>query len=132
MKTIRVKLMSDLFVVAYGKMDPTNDEWMEYMQLVEHRGLARAKQLIYTAGGSPNSAQRKILNDILGGQAVKVAVLSNVAAVHGVVTAMTWYNQEIRAFVANDVHGALDHLGIEGSRHPAIKVELALLRRGLV
>jgi hypothetical protein len=128
MKRIAYRAIDDLFIVAYGILDPTADEWLRYLDEVGKHGFERTKQLIYTAGGGPNSAQRKLLNDRLDGRQVPVAVMSDSTAIRGVCTALSWFNRAVKAFQPTEFAAALRHLSIPESLAPSIEQEMTSLR----
>jgi hypothetical protein len=131
MKNIAIKVVDRLFVVVYGARNPTDDEWRDYLDLVKRHGIDRTMQLIFTDGGEPTSAQRRLLNDLLAGRNVPVAVVSSSARVRGTVTALSWFNRTIRAFPPHGLSDALDYLEIPVSRTELIEREANLLREEL-
>lgn len=128
MKNIAIKVVDRLFIVVYGAKDPTDDEWRDYLALVRRHGIDRTMQLIFTDGAKPTSAQYGTLNDLLGGRNVPVAVVSASARVRGTVTALSWFNRQIRAFPPQGFRDALDYLEIPASRIELIEREVARLR----
>jgi hypothetical protein len=128
MKNLAIKVIDRLFIVVYGTADPTDDEWKGYLDLVERHGVTRTMQLICTDGGEPSSAQRRLLNDLLGGRTVPVAVVSGSTRVRGTVTALSWFNRKIKAFPPADLRDALAYLEIPASRTDLIEREIGSLR----
>jgi hypothetical protein len=88
-------------------------------------------QLIFTDGGGPSSTQRKYLNDLLAGRTVPVAVISGSATIRGTVTALSWFNRQIRAFPPTGLRDAIAYLEIPASRTELIERETAKLRLSL-
>jgi hypothetical protein len=131
MRNIAIKVVDRLFIVVYGAGDPTDDEWQEYLTLVRRHGVDRTMQLVFTEGGEPTSAQRRLLNELLAGRPVPVAVVSASARVRGTVTALSWFNRTIRAFPPQGLRDALDYLEIPVSRMDLIQREVACLRAEL-
>ena len=131
MKNVAIKVIDRLFLVVYGTADPSDEEWDAYLGLVKHHGIDRTMQLICTDGGEPSAPQRKVLNEVLGGRPVPVAVVSSSVRVRGTVTALSWFNRRIRAFPPTGLHEAIAYLEIPASRIDLIERELEKLRREL-
>ena len=128
MKTLAFKVIDRLFLVAYGTESPSDGEWTEYLAEVLGHGIDRTMQIIVTQGGEPTRAQRRELNDLLGGRTVPVAVLSPSARVRGTVTALSWLNKKIRAFPPSAIRDAIAYLEIPASRADLIETELLKLQ----
>ncbi len=131
MRNIAIKVVDRLFIVVYGARNPSDDEWQDYLDLVEAQGIDRTMQLIFSDGGEPTSTQRRLLNELLGGRPVPVAVVSASARVRGTVTALSWFNRRIRAFPPSGLRDALEYLEIPLSRIELIEREVTLLREEL-
>jgi hypothetical protein len=131
MKNMAITVIDRLFIVVYGTTNPTDEEWRDYLALVERHGIDRTMQLIATDGGGPTSVQRRILNEILAGRAVPVAVVSGNARIRGTVTALSWFNRSIRAFPPSGLRDAIAYLEIPASRTDLIMREMARLRHEL-
>jgi hypothetical protein len=128
MKNMRFKVIDQTFIVVYGASNPTNEEWEEYLGEVERQGFESTVQLIVTEGGGPDSLQRKLLNEKLKGRSVPVAVVSRSTITRGVVTALSWFNTKIRAFMPSDFAGALRYLGVPEAQRPTLEREVNELR----
>jgi len=128
MKNVAIKVIDRLFLVVYGTADPSDEEWDAYLGLVKHHGIDRTMQLICTDGGEPSAPQRKVLNEVLGGRTVPVAVVSSSVRVRGTVTALSWFNRKIRAFPPTALREAIAYLEIPASRIDLIERELEKLR----
>lgn len=111
-KNMAFKVIDRLFVVAYGDMSPTLEEWVRYLHEVERHGIDRTMHLIVTEGGGPNATQRRHLDELLAGRSVPVAVMSGSPAIRGMVTALSWFNGKIRAFYPAGLRDAIAYLEI--------------------
>jgi len=131
MRNMAFKVIDRLFIVVYGAHDPTDEEWIFYLQDVERHGIDRTMQLISTDGGGPTATQRRYLNELLAGRSVPVAVMSSSSAIRGVVTALSWFNRKIRAFAPSGLRDAIAYLEIPASRSDLIEREMNKLRRSL-
>jgi hypothetical protein len=116
MKNLAIKVVDRLFIVAYGPEAPTDQEWADYLRLVERQGIERTMQIVATEGGEPAAVQRRELVTLLGGRVVPVAVLTGSARVRATVTALSWCYRWIRAFPATSagLGDALAYLGSNG------------------
>lgn len=109
-----------LLVVYHGRQTPTMVEWDDYLsiccQIVEAEGQVRI--LIYTDGGGPDLLQRRRLAGVIervGSAVARTAIITDVWAVRQIVTMISWFNPEIRAFVGSDVTCAMDYLELEAA-----------------
>jgi hypothetical protein len=137
MKNIVVKSIKEIFVVAHADAPPTNEEWVatldQYRKLAD---IAKARILVFTEGGAPNTLQRDQLNKLFQGRHPKTAVVTGSRMVRGVVTAVSWFNPQTRAFAPNDLEGALAHLNVEPSERSqvlalAAEVQAEIRRRAV-
>src|SRR5580700_663486 len=128
MKNMAFKVIDRLFLVVFGASNPTDDEWVDYLDVTRQHGIDRTTQLIFTDGGGPTSTQRKYLNDLLAGRTVPVAVISASATIRGVVTALSWFNRRIKAFPPSGLADALAYLEIPATRAELIAREMNKLR----
>ncbi len=110
MKNLTVKVVDRLFIVAYGALDPTDEEWAQYLKQVEHHGVVDTMQLIYTEGGEPSAAQLRQLSNLLAGRAIPVAIISSNSRVRGTATAFSWFNRRLKAFPPSAFYDALAYV----------------------
>lgn len=132
MKNMAFKVVERLFIVVYGTTNPTDEEWVRYLDACQEHGLDRTVQLIFTDGGGPDSSQRKYLNQLLDGRMVPVAVVSSSSAIRSVVTALSWFNRQIKAFSPGALRDAISYLQIPPGRFERIAREVDILRLELV
>jgi len=131
MKNMAIKVIDRLFLVVYGATDPTDEEWSDYLTQVQRHGIDRTMQLIRTDGGEPTSAQRDKLNRLLAGRHVPVAVVTDKARVLLTVTALSWFNRQIRRFPVSGLRDAIAYLEIPASRTELIQREVKRLQEEL-
>lgn len=120
--------LDDIIVVIHGPRPPSDEEAHEYLTAFKSRDISRLRCLIFTEGGAPTAAQRKRLNELLGGRAFPTAVVTNLPLVRGVVTALSWFNPKIRAFTPEAAEEAFRYLGIPSVRYPGIHAEVKKLK----
>jgi hypothetical protein len=122
------KVIDRLFLVVFGLVEPSDDEWRTYLKVVESHGINSTRQLVITEGGVPSYGQRKHLNDRLAGRNVPIAVVSGSRSLVAVVTAMSWFNRKIKAFPPSGFREAIAYLEIPASRTELIEREIAKLK----
>jgi hypothetical protein len=130
-RNLAIRVVDQLFIVAYGSTSPTDAEWSSYLDLAQRHGIDRTQQLIFTEGGAPTSAQRRQLAALLDGRAVPVAVLSSSARVRVTVAALSFFNAQVKAFPPSALPDALDFLEVPASRAEMIADALQKLRAEL-
>jgi hypothetical protein len=91
---------------------------------VKKADLTKFRGLSFSDGGAPNSTQRRLMNDTLGGKSPLSAVVTNSAMARGVVTAMGWFNPNIKAFSPTELDEALRFLNVNKSEFELIKLEI--------
>jgi hypothetical protein len=103
--------VGNVLIAVHGTDAPSEEEWRPYCaSLKASRDLARVRTLAVTHSGAPTAAQRREMNDLLGGRPGLGAVLSTSAMVRGVVTAFSWFNPQIKAFSPAEQNEAFKHL----------------------
>ena len=128
MKSMAIQVIDRLFLVAYGKEAPADEEWAQYLDLVRHHGVERTMQLILTDGGEPSARQRAQLNELIGDHVVPVAVVTASARVRVAVVTLSWFNRHVRVFPPSALRDAIAYLEIPASRVELIERELRQLR----
>ena len=84
--------------------------------------------LVVPAGGGTTQVQRKQMNDVLRGNEMPTAVVSDDIVIRGTVTALGWFNKKIKVFRVSALDEALEYLDIHSSRYEAIEREVRSLR----
>jgi hypothetical protein len=136
MKRMVFRLLPNVHLCVSGTDDPTDDEWTGYIDAVRAKmktgaALPRMRTLVFTDGGGPNAAQRKLMNAMLDGRSTPVALVSSSVAVRSVTVALAWFNKQIRSFTPDQVTEAFAFLGVPPDEHAAIWVVVHALRREL-
>jgi hypothetical protein len=122
------KVVDRVLVLVHDADCPGDEEWFSYVQEIRRQGAFLLPQVVLTEGGRPNSLQRKLLTDVLGGRGMKAAVLSDNTMVRGVITAISWFNRDIRAFGALDLAGAIAYLGLPTEYQGLVRGTIASLQ----
>lgn len=121
------KVIKNLGISVHTAKPPTNEEWQELITLMQPSDVANFRAISLTDGGAPNSAQRKSMNDYLAGRVPLSAVVTQSTVVRGVVTAMSWFNPNIKSFSPEELDAALVHLKVNRSEFALIKKEIRTL-----
>ena len=116
MADMRYRCDGRLIIVAHTNASPSDEEWSGYAREVaaalSRSAPADLRTVVFTDGGGPNAEQRRMLTEIKGWNIVRVSVVSQSLAVRGIVTAFSWFNPKIKAFLPIAVGAAFRHLGL--------------------
>jgi hypothetical protein len=112
MRNVALQPVGNLMIAVYNENPPTNTEHLEVLSVFRSLDLERTRCLTVTKGGAPTAAQRKDLTEALGGRQFRSAVVTNAHFVRGIVTALSWFNSEIRAFSKEQMQDALKYLDV--------------------
>lgn len=133
MATIAWDSEADILIMAHSVQAPTDEEWRQmvdrYRATLDRHGSARA--IIYSAGGSPSLKQRHLLEAVREGRTVRVAILTQSQLVRAVVTGLSWFNPEVKAFTVTDLSLAGEHLGLSAAEQRWAADRLGALKQQL-
>jgi hypothetical protein len=76
------------------------------------------RYLIFTPGGHPDALQRRLLESTMRENGIPVArcaIITNAWAARQIITVISLFNPEIRAFAAHDAQSAMDYLEVDPS-----------------
>lgn len=120
------------FVLLHSRAAPADPEWNRYLDRFVARGerLASCGVLVFSDGGGPTSEQRRRMNQITAGRAIRTAIVSDAATVRFIVSTLALFNEAIRSFDVRALPAALAHVGADGERERGVRALLAELRRG--
>lgn len=117
-----------LFILVHNGATPSDAEWEAYVAAVKTEpDPSKFVTLVCTDGGSPTNAQRAALNLALGYVSTPTAVVSSSSVVRGVVSALNFFNRQIRSFAPAELGRAFAHLGVAGERQERALAELKRL-----
>jgi hypothetical protein len=126
----------DAMLFLHGSRAPTSAEWDEVMAVLGGTITAgtfpKLRALVVTDGGGPDVVMRGELQALCKqrGHAPKTAVVAIGIVVRGMVTAVSWFNPNIKAFAPNQFTGALEYLGLSRAAQRLLR-ELSDMERGL-
>jgi hypothetical protein len=120
-----------LLLLAHTDRPPNDAEWEQYIAELAKHDPRQLRSLTFTDGGGPSAAQRKQVNDYLAGQASPCAVVTSSSMVRGLVSALGWFNAQIKTYSPRDLDAALKHLAVTADEAPRVRREIQLLRTRL-
>jgi hypothetical protein len=107
-------------LTVHSAQPPSDSEWGEWMVGCRAIKASELRVLVFTDGGGPNTLQRATFTEYHRSEQPRIAVISTALHVRGIVTALSWFNKQIRLFSPAEARTALDFLGIgpdEANRH---------------
>ena len=122
-----------LFLVLHTKDNPTDEEWDQYLSFVQKNVGSIESSMILTAGGGPNAMQRGLMNDLIDANGLKlvVSVVTLSRLVRGIVTALSWFNPNIKAFSTIQIPAAMDYLKVAKPDQAPLMAEINRLKADL-
>ncbi len=131
----RIELGTVWIVVSSHTSRPASaEDWRGYIELcadtIKQIGgdMTRGAAFYVSDGGSPDVKQRKDLYGMLGGKSVRTAVITGSLTARTIVTGISWFNSEIRAFTPSHAPGALGYLRVPPEHKDAMRAHLQTLR----
>lgn len=124
-------VIDGVFVVVHGKPAPNDEEWDEYLAFYRDNKKCR-QMLVVTDGGGPNAKQRAKTNEHTKDTAMRVAVCTDVTVVYGIVTALSWFNSEMKVFAKSRIGDAFTYLKVDQKAADNIKAKLPVMRLKIV
>lgn len=108
------KIGSDLYLyVSANNKTPSNEDFDIYLQFLKQhlKPGAKARALVYERFEGISATQRKLLRDVIVPDS-PVAVLTTSTIARGIVTALSWFNKQFKAFSPEDRLAAFRHVGL--------------------
>lgn len=120
-------------ILVHGKDAPSEEDWNEYCAAVTGWSKDLRGLLVVSEGGGPNSLQRGQVEAALAADRFKgkTAVVTLSSLARGIVTALSWFTPNIKAFSTIQIPAALDYLGVPKDEHDNVMKELKALRMKL-
>src|SRR6187549_3930834 len=96
-RTMNWRRMGRMVVTVHTAAEPSDVDWDGYMAQVDaFLPLSDQRILVVSAGGGPNSKQRKMMVDALAGARVPVAIITNSMLMRGAGVAVSWFNPSLK------------------------------------
>jgi hypothetical protein len=125
MTNVAFKIIVGKWILCvYGKRDATNDDVAEIIHVMRGLDLKQVRMLTYTMGGTLSAPQRKEINAVVEGYNPPLAVLIASPLARGVITALSWFNRNVKAFAPDDELEAFSYLGIPTDLYDLCSEEL--------
>jgi hypothetical protein len=125
MNRMGFKFLGSLHIIVVGERDPAPADWNAYVAAIEAeatRGVSagQIRTLIFSDGGGPNAAQRKIAGDVREGRGDPQAIVTVSGIARAMITALRLIHPRCRAFAPVDTGAALEFLGVPGIKFQQI------------
>lgn len=119
-----------VLIAVHTRENPTDEEWNAYVDYGRKNIGAFSSCLIISEGGGPNTVQRGAMNDVLEANHFKgkVAVVTLNRIVRGIVTALSWFNPNVKPFTTLQIPAAIEYLGVPKDQHEGLLAEIKRLR----
>lgn len=119
-----------VFIAVHTKDNPSDEEWNAYVEFGRKNMGAFTSSLVISEGGGPNTVQRGAMNDLLEANNFKgkVAVVTLNRIVRGIVTALSWFNPNVKPFSTLQIPAAIEYLGVPKDQQDALMTEIKRLR----
>lgn len=131
--SMKYLVVNSVALMVHTKDNPSDDEWSDFMtRLRQDRGKYGCA-LIFTDGGGPSTMQRGQMNDAFEemGFKGKVAVVTISRLARGIVTALSWFNPNVKAFTPLQINAALEYLEVPAKDQDKVRGELTRVRTQL-
>lgn len=117
-------MMGKWLLCVYGKQDATDDDVAEIIKVMRTLDLKQVRMLAYTMGGTLSTRHRKEINTVVDGKFPPLAVLIGSPMARGVITALSWFNRNVKAFAPDEEIDAFVYLGVPQELYPHCSQEL--------
>jgi hypothetical protein len=111
------KIDPDIYIyVSSTNKSPSNEDFTIYLQFLQQhlKTGEKARAIAYERFEGISAVQRKLLRDVIVPDS-PVAVLTTSALARGIVTALSWFNKQFKAFSPEDRLSAFRHMGLQPS-----------------
>jgi len=117
-------VIGDLGVALHTDKTPSREEWDAFMSAIRVVPSARVRVLAITDGGGPSTVHRGQFVKYLDGAKARIAVVSEALVVRGIVTALSWFTNNIRVFAPDDFRAAIAYVDLTQDECDAVKARL--------
>jgi hypothetical protein len=114
-KTMCAELVDGVMLVVHGPTEPSASEWSAYCDYAGAKRRAAKgtlRTLVLTASDAgPNALQRAEYKQKVAGPDNRVAVLCAGTVTKAILTAMSWFNSDMKPFGKDQIAQGLEYLG---------------------
>jgi hypothetical protein len=109
-----VRQVGNLVLLRQNTETASDAEWDALLKMIRslRSRLAKVKFIVRTDGGGPSPPQRRSLEEALGGEPARVAVVSDHLKVRFVTSTIALFQKELRSFLVKEFPQACEHLGL--------------------
>jgi hypothetical protein len=104
------RLFGRLLMVWHHDVQPTTEEWQEFLDLLRLTDPRAVRGLVLTEGGAPTPSQQLALAKQVGASMIPVAVVSNHIGVRFVASSLALVTKRIRSFAKDEMAAVYGHL----------------------
>lgn len=128
--TMMYTVIKSVAVMLHTKDSPSEGEWDETISRIDRDFGRYSCALIITEGGGPSTMQRGQMTDVFERKSFKgkVAVVTVNRIARGIVTALSWFNPNVKAFSTVQVDAALAYLEVPATDQDMVRGEIRRLR----
>lgn len=116
-KTMIAEFVDGVMLVVHGTAEPSASEWSAYCDYAGAKRRAASgtlRTLVLTASDAgPNAVQRAEYKQKVAGPGNRVAVLCAGNVTKAILTAMSWFNADMKPFGKDQISQGLDYLGAQ-------------------
>ena len=126
-------VIDDVLIGVHTTESPTDEDWDAWIDASRRAldGHGGCRALVVSMGANPNSKQRSKVNELFQDRPQRVAVMLDSRLARGAVTALSWFNPEIKPFNLAQFDEACNHLDIRGEMRARVRTVLAEMRAAL-
>ena len=115
------RFLGNLHIIVVGERDPAPADWNAYVEAIQaeaKRGMpaAQMRTLVFSDGGGPNAAQRRIARELRDERGNPRAIVTGSRLGRALITAKRVISPHCRAFAPGDMTTALEFLGVPGMK----------------
>ena len=133
--TMAFRLIGRIFVIVHTEDAPSAEDFQALLTFIRNDfTLADRRCLVVTPGPAPSAKQREAMNNALrekGLQSSTVAIVTPSAVARGAVTALSWFNRNIRSFPPQEMHKALEYLEMLPQESAEVGIEVRKMQAQL-
>ncbi len=133
-KTMAYRLVGEISLLVHSTRAPSDHEYDGYLEFIATLPPQIRRSMVVTPGPGPNARQRAKTNEVLKARKqmdAKVAVVTDSTMVRGIVTALSWFNREIRVFSMAKIHDALRYLNANPEEASRLLIQLRMMQAEL-
>lgn len=116
--SMTVRVVSGVVVVASGGRSPTDEEWANFMEVLDQ--APNANVLVVAGKRRVGPAQRAALRDRLTKNSRQLALVTSSTMARGVGIALSWFTDRVRVFGPADFQEAVGHVGMDPASLDAV------------